>query len=701
MKLKNLLLLFIFTLSMLSYAQIEKKYTTHIVKSGETLRSIAKKYNCKTKEIRNLNPDVDKKNIPINTTLVVPNPNFGKVVIEKKEPEKEKEKLKTYKVKEGDTFYGIAKRFNVTIQSLKDVNPFTVDGLQAGKLIRIPAKSEFTYTPKHPKLQQYKVKSGDTKWHIANAHQISVLELEHLNPHITKELKEGVNIWVPKDKTSKKDENPEITTEEGKPIYIYHLVQKGENLFRIAVMYETTQEEISALNPEAIKKLRPGMLLKIPGKKKDKFLTHEVVKGDTFYNITRRYKVTTSNLLALNPELKDGLKLGNVIKIKTLASKDLNTLNPVETGIKFNDSLLVSKKISLSFLLPLMSDVNATNINETQKRLQDISLDFYMGAEIAIDSLKKQGIMVTHHIFDTKKDLNRIRELSHNKSLAETDLFIGPLFYDNAKVMAKSYRDKYFISPIFSKKQISDHTNNIVKMGVDESKNVIALDKYLMHHFKGQKVILIADNDPVSKSKLTEINNFLKTYIDSIQTSLIYPSHNKKRPEEIFMDKEKMENAISESKANWVILISKDNIVTSDVVNTYGVMANDTDIRLFTTKEFLDFNYLDFKYLAELNWSFPSASFTKTNTKAVRDFIQKYKTRNFAKPSTYAFKGFDITYESILRKLAELDMPEAFERGYSMRLAHRFDYREQHNNYNNEGVFMVKLNKDLEYEFVE
>lgn len=688
-------------LSILSYAQNEKKYTTHIVKTGETLRSIAKKYDCKVKEIRNLNPDVDKKDLPVNTTLVVPNPNFGKVVIEKKEPAKEPEKHKTYKVKEGDTFYGIAKRFNVTIQSLKETNPQTINGLQAGQFIRIPVQSEFTYEPKHPKLQQYKVKSGDTKWRIANAHKISVLELEHLNPHISEELKEGVNIWVPVDETSENAEKPDENKEEEKPIFIYHVVQKGEGLFRIAVMYETTQEEISALNPEAVKKLRPGMLLKIPGKKKDKFLTHEVVKGDTFYNITHRYKVTSDDLLALNPELKDGLKLGNVIKIKALASKEITDIQPIETDLQFNDSLLVTKYINISFLLPLMSDTKATSITETQKRVQDISLDFYMGVEIAIDSLKNQGIMIKHHIFDTKNDLNRLKELSQNKSLEEADLFIGPLFYDNAKLLAKSYRDKYIVSPIFSKKQLGDRTKNIVKMGVDESKNINALDKYLIQHFKGQKVILIADNNPVSKSKLTELNNLLKSHIDSIQTTLIYPSHNKKRPEEIFMDKEKMQEAISETKANWVILNSEDNIVTSDVVNTYGVMANDTDIRLFTTEEFADFNHLDFNYLAELNWSFPTSSFTQANTKAVKDFIQKYKTKNFAKPSIYAFKGFDITYESILRKIAELDMSEALERGYSERLAHRFDYNKQHSNYNNEGVFMVKLNKELEYEFVK
>ena len=46
------------------------------------------------------------------------------------------------------------------------------------------------------------------------------------------------------------------------------------------------------------------------------FVLHKVSKGDTFYSLTRYYNVLKSDLLALNPELSEGLKLGTTIKIK-------------------------------------------------------------------------------------------------------------------------------------------------------------------------------------------------------------------------------------------------------------------------------------------------------------------------------------------------------------------------------------------------
>jgi len=82
------------------------------------------------------------------------------------------------------------------------------------------------------------------------------------------ELQENQYIWVPSKEIEVNDEVKDSFQQEQDPSFIYHVVKEGEGLFRIAVLYSTTQEEIEKLNPEAVKLLRPGMLLKIPGKKK-------------------------------------------------------------------------------------------------------------------------------------------------------------------------------------------------------------------------------------------------------------------------------------------------------------------------------------------------------------------------------------------------------------------------------------------------
>ena len=190
--------------------------------------------------------------------------------------------------------------------------------------------------------------------------------------------------------------------------------------------------------------------------------------------------------------------------------------------------------------------------------------------------------------------------------------------------------------------------------------------------------------------------------LDSIsKISMIVPMHNKKKPEEIYMSKKELEQAVDAKKDTWVILVSDNNIVISDTVNTYGVMANDHDIQLFTTKTFDDLEHLDFQYLGLLNWSYPSLQFNNLNTKSVSDFNKKFYQLNNEYPSSYAFTGFDLTYDTLIRLSTSENFSDGLESGISQRLSHQYNYKKTEKGYFNKGVLMVSLNKDLEFNLLK
>ncbi len=671
-------------------AQNAKKYTTYIVKQGETLRSIAKKIGCKVREIKNLNPDIDKRP-KVNTTLVVPNKNFGK--IKHISHSKPKEKIVVHLVQPGDTYFGIAKKYNVTIQSIKDANPAIVtDGLHPGQKIRIPNRTEFTLQPKAGKVVLYQVQKGDTKWRIATMHQITVAELEKMNPQLQGELKENDSIWVPAPEPTP-DAVKDTFNQKQDTIHIYHHVKPGEGLFRIAVMYNTTQDKIRALNPEATKKLRPGMLLKIPGKKKNKFLVHEVVKGDTFFSLTHTYDISKKEMLRLNPELSEGLKIGMILKIKELPKIDTSFMT---------DSIAPDKTIYLSFLMPLMSD-KSIHLDEKNAatRLRNICTDFYMGAALAIDTLQKKGLRVAYHVYDTKNDPTQIYKLLQDEALKNSDAIIGPFFFDNAQKVAGELPDIPVFSPLHSKKQTTDHHKNLIK-SVSDDALLEGLKSYLKNHYTKQKVIIIYDDVKENIAKGKQIGNFLKAQDSLCNLQYITPTHNKKHPEDIYMDKKELEESITEDKDIWVLLFSDARIITSDVVNTYGVMANEHPIRLFTPKEFDDFGYLDYRYLSELNWTFPSTQFKLLASDANQIFQKKYRNINHSIPSTYSYKGYDITYDVLMRLSGYNSIIDGIEAGKSKRLGQGFDYiQTPKGDYRNKGVLLIHFNKDLDFVLAE
>ena len=78
----------------------------------------------------------------------------------------------TYVVKSGDSFYSIAKKFNITVEELKNYNNLSSSLLSIGKVLKIPNLGDF---------KTYKVKSGDTLYSIAKNNNMSLNELKSIN----------------------------------------------------------------------------------------------------------------------------------------------------------------------------------------------------------------------------------------------------------------------------------------------------------------------------------------------------------------------------------------------------------------------------------------------------------------------------------------------------------------------------------------
>lgn len=129
--------------------------TLYSVKKGDTLYSLAKMFNTTVsflKEINNLQSDNLKVGMLINVPSGLSMAN-------------------TYKVASGDTLYGIAKKFNISIDKIKEVNNLTSNLISVGQILIIPKDDNMTYV----------VKQGDTLYSISKKFNISVDEIKRLN----------------------------------------------------------------------------------------------------------------------------------------------------------------------------------------------------------------------------------------------------------------------------------------------------------------------------------------------------------------------------------------------------------------------------------------------------------------------------------------------------------------------------------------
>lgn len=206
---------------------------THKVVSGDTLYSIARKYNttvAKIKELNNLSSNSLSigQNLKITDDNMASDPNEGEVL---------------YTVKSGDNLYAIARKYNVTVDAIKNANNLTSNLLTIGKNLIIPV------TTTESSYNTYVVKSGDTLYGIANKYNISVDKLKSANNLTSNSLSIGQRLIIPSSTS-----------------YITYTVKPGDSLYSIARTYSTTVSEIESLNNLSSSILSVGQQLLLPNK---------------------------------------------------------------------------------------------------------------------------------------------------------------------------------------------------------------------------------------------------------------------------------------------------------------------------------------------------------------------------------------------------------------------------------------------------
>lgn len=480
--------------------------------------------------------------------------------------------------------------------------------------------------------------------------------------------------------------------------YYLHTVEKGQTLFAIAKFYGKDVNDIVIDNPEAIDGIKPGQVLKIAMEKKNptaitqndtaSVIYHKVEKGQTLYSITKQYGISEEKLRAINPELKDGLKLGQTIKIPSVKHdlvkplvKDqvetvkTNNLNPThtnqETGVTTNSNSSTSKPANgneaadhittgtttysgekkscyeIAYFLPFHAEeVNAMDLDKLLKgdleipNRTGIALSFYEGAKLALDSLKKIGLNANIHVYDIDdKDSATIFNLLKKPEMAKMDLFFGPLYGSGFMPVAKFAKEHQIaiVSPFTQINKILFNNPYVCKLSASTTLQVERMADFVVDSMSDRNIIL------VNNLNVKELP-FFTAFKTKANADLLAKGKSAADSVKIAVGLSGVQSLLNSSKENVVILPTNNQSYVTDFISKLNIMSDKHKITLFGLQSWTGFDNLDFEYLNNLKVHFPANTFNDYELPSTIEFVKEFRIQFNTEPDTYAFQGFDATY---------------------------------------------------------
>jgi LysM repeat protein/ABC-type branched-subunit amino acid transport system substrate-binding protein len=614
-----------------------------------------------------------------------------------------------YRVQQGETLYSIAKRFNVEIQKLTEINPGLTNGLRSGEVIKI-SDNQSVQTVNKGKQEvkpsrffSYKVQRKETLYSISRKYGVSIENILTYNPGVT-ELKKGVTIQIPQwDGSKEKNEPEDKQLESGRAKVTYHVVSEGETFYSISRKYDLTTLSLMESNPD-VTVIKPGMRLIIPVPLPDpgpsdpeakNFSYHKIQKGETLYSISRKYGVSADVLVELNPSLEKSCKVGNDIRIpKSAKAGDTPSVTENDRNAGLTERKTASEERTISLrsgdclpdppasrekqtikvvmLLPLMiSDNMAANeeLIESSKEPAIRSVDnqsdtlragskainslqfqgnsenflhFYEGALLAIDSLQQMGIKVDLEVWDTEQKASKVKNFISSGVLNNADLIVGPVYPNEQKEIGDFAvkRKIPVISPLSPSDEQTKENEYFFQVNPSREYTSDKTNEYIVSAFKGANFVVLQTSNSGNEAE-TEVSRLKQQMeISNGKGNAATIRLCNFRKDGYASLHEKMEK----DKKNILVLSTNNEAEVSVVVSNMKNLSAEFDVTVIGNSRFPQFESIDPEHYHLGNLEFLTPYWPDPNIEVTRSFIRNFRAYYRTDPNQYSIQGYDVTF---------------------------------------------------------
>lgn len=509
----------------------------------------------------------------------------------------------------------------------------------------------------------YTVEPGNTLFGISRAFSANMDEIKAANPGAADGLEIGQEILIPLGSINRRQARRSEVVTDGD--FLLHTVQRKETLFSIAKAYGVTVNDLTELNPEEAQVLSTGSVLRIPVQRSlavkeayleparnDTFVVHQVAKGETAFGIAQSYGISLDSLKGKNPQILDGLSIGDWLVIPKFNEKYLEQLTAIESvgEEKPFEMPSGSKEVyQLGLMLPFELQENDSIQKTLQERkslyvLTEIALEFYRGFRLGLDSLEKLGFNAEVHVYDVGEDIVRAKEIMRRPELARMDLVMGPL-HKNTLALYSEHSTKhqyYLISPnAFSNEVLADNPYHF-KPTASRETLIKYLSNYVAIQHGSHNVIMINSESPKDwpQRKLFKqyYNEAAASFPNAFRDSIASVTKAQLNPGEV-------EHWLRMDTLNVIVIPSNELAFVSDfLTRLIRLERAGYPIQVYGLDQWIKYDNIEAEYKNRLRLRIAVPNHVDYGDEKVIRYLEKFREAYQMEPSRfgYGFQGFDL-----------------------------------------------------------
>jgi len=503
------------------------------------------------------------------------------------------------------------------------------------------------------------VKTKETLYSLARIYDVSVRDIIINNPE-AEVLKVGQLLRIPI------PENKPVEPKKQYESYTQHIVEQGETLYALARMYGVTVRDILDINSGMDTNLAINQVVFIPCNNCKRLSemqnSQQQQQTPQQQQQTQQQQTQPVPQTQQTPPAQQTPQTGgnNQDTNSGKEKKNANNEQQITPYSIFGESagggaINTNRTMHVVLMLPLLLNKNA-NAAPVSNKIEINSdtypfLQYYEGALLALDSLKRLGISLKFTVYDTQKDSANVRRIVQKLDPASIDLIIGPVFKEEFSIASGFARKNNIpiVSPLSSEDLPVKNNASIIQMNTPQPYRNASIAHFATQ-YSDVNVIFVYNSKDLEGANVTAGKRAFNTkYTALMKTNNITLS-------EVFFPQGGMaevEKQMSTTKKNVLIVFSSNQAFVNNFVTKLYQLNKRYDIHLIGQPVWERYENVELDFLFDMQFQFAANGYVDYSREAVKSFVQNYRSVFKTEPVKFSFQGFDqVLYfvESLARK---------------------------------------------------